>query len=306
MDPLRIGLYAMPAFFVLMAVEFLGYFFDKRGTDTGTAGRRAGISWRDTATNLSIYALGFVLRPLDRFIAVPMVAIAAAVTPLQLPASQWWVWVLAIVLADLAYYLQHRMSHRIRLFWAAHNVHHSSRYFNLSTALRLSWLIPGSFLSTVGYVGLALIGIPAWLVFLSQAIVLLYQFPIHTERVDRLPRVIEYVFNTPSHHRVHHGANNPYLDKNYAGIFVLWDRMFGTFVAEGEPVRYGLTKNIDTFNPVKVNYHEFVVMLGDIWHARTWRGRFGYLFGPPGWSEKGSAATIVAREGQPLAAPSRS
>ncbi len=139
MDPVRIGLYAMPAFFVLMAVEFLTYCFDKAEDSTRP---RAGISWRDSVTNLSIYALGFVLRPLGKFIAVPMVAIAASLTPLHLSASHWWVWVLAIVLADLAYYAQHRMSHRIRMFWAAHNVHHSSQYFNLSTALRLSWLIP--------------------------------------------------------------------------------------------------------------------------------------------------------------------
>ncbi|WP_280831031.1 sterol desaturase family protein [Mycolicibacterium frederiksbergense] len=283
----------MPAYFVLLAIEFLSYRFDK-----DSARPRAGISWRDSATNLSIYVLGFILRPLDKFITVPLVAIAAAVTPLHLSASHWWVWVLAIVLADLAYYLQHRMSHRIRMFWAAHNVHHSSQYFNLSTAMRLSWLIPGSFLNTIGYVGMALIGIPAWLVFLSQAIVLLYQFPIHTERIDRLPRVVEYVFNTPSHHRVHHGANNPYLDKNYAGILILWDRMFGTFAAEGEPVRYGLTKNIDTYNPIKVNYHEFVAMMGDIRRARTWRGRLGYLFGPPGWHEKDSIATNVESRAQ--------
>ncbi|CDO30015.1 sterol desaturase family protein [Mycolicibacterium porcinum] len=293
MDPVRIGLYAMPAFLVLMAVEFLSYYFDNDKDGSDSVRRRAGISWRDTGTNLSIYVLGFVLRPLDKFIAVPMVVIAAAVTPLHLSASHWWVWVLAIVLADLAYYLQHRMSHRIRLFWAAHNVHHSSQYFNLSTATRLSWLIPGSFLNTIGYAGLALIGIPAWLVFLSQSIVLLYQFPIHTERIDRLPRVIEFVFNTPSHHRVHHGANNPYLDKNYAGIFILWDRIFGTFVGEGEPVRYGLTKNIDTYNPIKVNYHEFIAMVGDVWRARSWRGRLGYLFGPPGWSENADTPKAV-------------
>lgn len=300
MDPVRIGLYAMPAFFVLMAIEFLSYRFDK---DDDSARGRRGISWRDSTTNLSIYALGFVLRPLDKFIAVPMVAIAASLTPLHLSPAHWWVWVLAIVLADLAYYLQHRMSHRIRMFWAAHNVHHSSQYFNLSTALRLSWLIPGSFLATIGYVGLALIGIPAWLVFLSQAIVLLYQFPIHTERVDRLPHAIEYVFNTPSHHRVHHGANNPYLDKNYAGIFILWDRMFGTFAAEDEPIRYGLTKNIDTHNPIKVNYHEFAAMVGDVWRAKTWRGRLGYLFGPPGWSENPAPATTVEPDVQKTAVP---
>lgn len=293
-DALRIGLYALPAFFLLMAIEFVSYRFDKDAP--GPSRARAGISWRDSATSLSIYVIGHLVRPLERFIELPIVAVAAAFAPLHLSPSNWWMWVIAIVSADLAYYAKHRMSHRVRLFWAAHSVHHLSRHFNLSTAVRLSWLVPGSFLSSVVYVPLALIGIPVWLIFLAQAIVLLYQFPIHTERIDRLPRVIEYVFNTPSHHRVHHGANNPYLDKNYAGIFIVWDRMFGSFAAEDEPVRYGLTKNIDTYNPVKVNYHEFAAMVRDVWQATTWRGRIGYLLRPPGWREHDGAATDGAPE----------
>ena len=290
-DAMRIGLYAMPAFFVLMAIEFLSYRFDKDNPRP-----RAGISWRDSSTSLSIYALGYLVRPLERFIEVPIVAIAAVFAPMQLSAAHWWVWVVAIVSADLAYYVKHRMSHRIRLFWAAHSVHHSSQHFNLSTAVRLPWLIPGSFLSSIVYVPLAVIGIPVWLIFLSQAIVLLYQFPIHTERIDRLPRLIEFLFNTPSHHRVHHGANNPYLDKNYAGILIVWDRMFGSFAPEDEPVRYGLTKNIDTYNPVKANFHEFTAMVGDVWRARTWRGRLGYVLRPPGWREDPDTAGAVVCE----------
>lgn len=299
-DAMRIGLYAMPAFFVLMAIEFLSYRFDKDNPRP-----RAGISLRDSTTSLSIYALGYIVRPLERFIEVPIVAIAAAFAPMQLSAGHWWVWVAAIVLADLAYYAKHRMSHRVRLFWAAHSVHHSSQHFNLSTAVRLPWLIPGSFLSSIVYVPLALVGIPVWLIFLSQAIVLLYQFPIHTERIDRLPRVIEYVFNTPSHHRVHHGANNPYLDKNYAGILIVWDRMFGSFAPEEEPVRYGLTKNIDTHNPVKANFHEFAAMVRDVWRARTWRGRLGYLLRAPGWREDPAGAPVDVPEAPPAVPASR-
>src|SRR5262249_47012618 len=148
----------------------------------------------------SIYAIKSVVQPLDNFITLPILVVASALTPLALSASQWWVWLLALVLADLSFYAEHRMQHRIRLFWAAHSVHHSSQHFNLSTAVRLPWLIPGYFLLEFIYVPMALIGIPLWLILLCQTIVLFYQFPVHTERIDKLPKVIEYVFNTPSHH----------------------------------------------------------------------------------------------------------
>ncbi|NKY58438.1 sterol desaturase family protein [Nocardia flavorosea] len=286
----NIGLYAIPAFLLLMVVEFIAHYRDRDGS-------YSGVDTRDTVTSLSIYALGRVAKSFDKFIELPLVLIAAALAPVALSASQWWVWVAAIVLADFAYYFKHRMEHRIRLFWASHSVHHSSQYFNFSTALRLPWLIPGSFITSAVYIPLALIGIPAWMIFLSQAIVLLYQFPIHTERVGRLHPLIEYVFNTPSHHRVHHGANNSYLDKNYGGIFIIWDRMFGSYAEETEPVRFGLTKNIDTHNPIKANYYEFARMISDIRHAETCRGRVGYLLRPPGWTEFGNSATGDAPAG---------
>lgn len=186
-DALQITMFAIPAFLVLMAIEFLAYYRENRREKSGTpAGRRpkVGVSGRDTASSLSVYAIGRVVKPLGKLIELPIVATAGALTPLALPSSHWWTWLLALVLADLAYYAKHLMAHRVRLFWAAHSVHHSSQRFNLSTAVRLPWLIPGSFLSSIVYVPLALIGIPVWLIFLCQAIVLLYQFPIHTERVD--------------------------------------------------------------------------------------------------------------------------
>ncbi|MEU9120681.1 sterol desaturase family protein [Streptomyces sp. NPDC048506] len=298
---LKIGIYAVPAFLLLMTIEFIGYKLDK---DPKTP--RAGISARDTATSLSIYALGRITKSLDKFIELPIVVTAAAFAPHALSSSTWWVWAVAIFLADLAYYAKHRMGHRIRLFWASHSVHHSSEHFNLSTAVRLPWLIPGSFLTSVVYIPLALLGIPAWMIFVSQSIVLLYQYPIHTERIKRLPRPIEYVFNTPSHHRVHHGANNPYLDKNYGGILIIWDRIFGSYAEETERVRYGLTKNINTFNPLKANYYEFTGLLRDVRHARTWRGRIGYLLQPPGWREPGAVeqpATAPEAVEQPAKVP---
>ena len=293
-------IYAIPAFLLLIGIEFLGYYREKReGTDTG----RVGVNARDAASNLTNYGLGIVLGPLGKFIELPILVIAATLTPLALSASDWWVWVLAVLLADFTYYFDHRLSHRIRLFWAGHSVHHSSQHFNLTTAMRLPWLIPGQFLLSLLYVPMALIGIPLWLILLSQTIVLIYQFPVHTQRIDRLPRVIEYLLNTPSHHRVHHGANNPYLDKNYGGILIIWDRLFGTYAEEIEPVRYGLTKNINTHNPIKVNYHGVATLVRDIWRAKSWRARMGYLWRPPGWSETPAGAAKVNEVTEPAPIP---
>ncbi|MEU9134130.1 sterol desaturase family protein [Kitasatospora sp. NPDC048540] len=281
-----------------MAIEFVGYSRDK-----APDARRAGVSVRDTATSLSIFVVGRIELLLARFIELPLVAIAASFAPFTLPGSAWWVWVAAIILTEFAFYFRHRMNHRIRLLWAGHSVHHSSRHFNLSTAVRLPCLIPGAFLANVVDVPLALIGIPVWMIFTAHIIILLYQYPLHTERIDRLPRAVEFMFNTPSHHRVHHGANNPYLDKNYGGILIVWDRIFGSYAEEVERVRYGLATNIDTFNPLKANYHEFVSLLRDVRHARTWSGRVGYLVKPPGWHEPvpavrpGTAPVIGRRRG---------
>lgn len=287
-----IGIYAIPAFLLLIAIEFVGYYRERKEAKEPTR-QRVGVNARDVVANLTTYGIGTFAAPLAKFIELPILATAASLTPLALSASDWWVWVLTLLLADFGYYFEHRMSHRIRLFWAGHSVHHSSQHFNLTTALRLPWLMPGQFLLALLYVPMALVGVPLWMIFLSQSIVLLYQFPIHTERIDRLPRAVEYLFNTPSHHRVHHGANNPYLDKNYAGILIIWDRMFGTYAEELEPVRYGLTKNINSHNPFVVNYHGFATMLRDVWLAKTWRGKLDYLRRPPGWSETPAATNSL-------------
>lgn len=291
----NIGLYAIPAFLLLLGIEFLGDHLERRrDRRTGRATespRRVGFSARDTFASLGVYGLGRFANLVEDFIQLPIVVLAAMLAPISLSASEWWVWVLAIIGADLGYYAQHRMQHRVRLFWAAHSVHHSSQHFNMSTAVRLPWLIPGRFLTSVVYIPLALVGVPVWMIFLSQAIVLLFQYPLHTERIGKLHPAIEFIFNTPSHHRVHHGSNNPYLDKNYAGILIIWDRLFGSYADEVEQVRYGLTHNIDTYNPIKVNFHEFALMVRDVWRAKTWRARVGYLLQPPGWTESTPATS---------------
>ncbi|MFC7753841.1 sterol desaturase family protein [Tsukamurella soli] len=278
----------MVAFVILMAVEWLSY-----RLDPDNRGRpRHGFSGRDTATSLSIFALGRITKPIMAAAApLGFLALAAWITPLHLSSHEWWVWVAAFVMVDLCYYWAHRADHRIRLMWTAHSVHHSSEYFNLSTAVRLPWLTPASLIRPLWFAPAVLLGFPVWMVLLTQSLNLLYQFPIHTERVGRLPRPIEFVFNTPSHHRVHHGSNNPYLDKNYAGVFILWDRMFGSYAEELEPVRFGLTTNIETYNPLKANYIELAAMLRDVHRAHTWRGRIGYLLAPPGFHEDKDATS---------------
>ena len=200
---------------------------------------------------------------------------------------------LLFLLDDMRFYWSHRLSHRIRWFWADHVIHHSSQHYNLSTALRQPWLsgISGMFLLQTP---LALMGFhPGALAFVG-AVNLVYQFWIHTEAVGRLPSWFEAVFNTPSHHRVHHAHNARYLDANYAGTLIIWDRIFGSFIPEDdtEPPEYGLVKNLGTFNPLRVATHEYVGIWKDIAQRRlTLRQRLAYLFAPPGWSHDGSRMT---------------
>jgi len=189
--------------------------------------------------------------------------------------------VLLFVADDFAYYWFHRVGHEVRVFWASHVTHHSSEHYNLSTALRQTW-VPMAALPF--WLPLALLGFKPWMIILQQAISLTYQFFIHTERVGKLPRPIELIFNTPSHHRAHHGSNDIYLDKNYGGITIIWDRLLGTFQAETERVKYGLTKNIETFNPIKVAAHEYAAIVRDVRAASSWRDRLGYVFRGPGWT----------------------
>lgn len=208
----------------------------------------------------------------------------------------WWVGLIAFVLDDLRYYFYHRIAHRVRWVWAEHINHHSSQHYNLSTALRQSW--------TGHFTGMFVLQIPMVLLGFHPAFIafvygfnLVYQFWIHTETIRKLPAPIEYIFNTPSHHRVHHATNPRYLDSNYAGTLIIWDRMFGTFVEELEEdqPRYGIVKNIGTFNPVKVAFHEWIAMWKDALMPGIGFGdRLRYLLMPPGWSHDGSRKDSAA------------
>jgi len=193
---------------------------------------------------------------------------------------QWWVWALLFFCDEFSYYWFHRASHECRLFWASHVVHHSSQRYNLSTALRQSWT--GTFMSWIFWAWLPLIGFRPMMVLTMQAISLLYQFWIHTELIRSLGP-LERILNTPSHHRVHHGANPRYIDRNHGGTLIVWDRLFGTFAPEDETPRFGLTTNLRTYNPVRIAFHEWADIWKDVRRTTLLGDRLRYIFGRPGW-----------------------
>lgn len=209
-----------------------------------------------------------------------------------LDSAQWWAWLLLIFADDFSYYWFHRVSHSCRYFWASHVVHHSSQRYNLSTALRQTWTgnLSGAFLF---WAWMPLVGFHPILIMSMQSISLIYQFWIHTETIEKLPYIIELIFNTPSHHRVHHSSDIKYLDRNHAGIFIIWDRLFGTFVPEQQHPTYGLTRNIQTHNPFRIAFHEWKDIFSDLKKAKNLSQISGYLFGPPGWSHDGSRRTTA-------------
>ena len=205
----------------------------------------------------------------------------------------WWVFIVAFILDDLRYYWYHRIAHRVRWVWAEHVNHHSSQHYNLTTALRQSWTgqITGMFILQVP---LVLLGFHPAVIAFVYGFNLIYQFWIHTETIGKMWRPVELIFNTPSHHRVHHATNPRYLDANYAGTLIIWDRLFGTFVEElpEDMPRYGIVRNIGTFNPVRVAFHEWAGMLRDVFApGLTLRQRLMYMAAPPGWSHDGSRKT---------------
>lgn len=273
---------AIPAFLLLMVIEGLW------SLRARAAGRDViGYTRADTLTSLGM-GIGNVI-----ISAGTKLGVAALYTWLytfrvfDLPPA-WWVWVLLFFAEDFCYYVFHRVGHESRFFWAAHINHHSSQHYNLSTALRQSWTTP--FTGPLFWLPLPLLGFEPWMIFTQQAISLLYQFWLHTEAIDRLGP-LEWVFNTPSHHRAHHGRDLAYLDRNYGGILIIWDRLFGTFEPERARVTYGLTKDIHTHSLPRVAFHEWAAIVADLRRAPSVGAALRYTFGLPGWSHDGSRLT---------------
>ena len=192
----------------------------------------------------------------------------------------WWTIPLAVLAADFTYYWMHRCEHEVRLFWANHSVHHSSPEFNFTTALRVSWM--DALIEWLFFIPMILLGFSLVETIVGLVIVVAYQSWIHTEKVGKLGW-LDGVFNTPSVHRVHHGSNAQYIDKNYGGILILWDRLFGTYAREEETVKYGITTPVGSHNPLIINFKEYAALLRDVKRAKSWKAALGYVFRAPGW-----------------------
>ena len=281
--------YAIPAFLVFLGLEMLSL---RHLQDSDDAAGYVGYERSDTRASL-LMGLGSVfVNGAARVGALLGYAGLYVLTPLRWDTHRWYTWLFAIVAVDLLYYSQHRAAHRVRLLWAAHQAHHNSERFNLSTALRQKW---NPWWELLVWTPLPLLGIPPWMIFTTFSINLIYQFWVHTERIDRLPRPIEFLFNTPSHHRVHHASDPDYLDRNYAGILIIWDRLFGSYADETHRPTYGLTKNIDSTNPFTLQYHEYAAIIRDVRASSSWRERLGYLFAPPGWRPVEARVSAIAQ-----------
>lgn len=305
-------LFSIPFFFVLMALE-LAY--------SAGSGRRlfrlndsiadlsCGILSQVSGVFSKLFSVGiyiWVERTLSLHAWFPSLPRWPSASPFVAAEGFPWVgvrlpelasWAAVFVLLDLAYYWSHRLSHEINVLWAGHVVHHSSEEYNLAVALRQSSL--HGMLTWIFYVPLALMGIPWQMYVACYALNLVYQFWIHTRAVGKLGWLTEAVMNTPSHHRVHHGRNPKYLDRNHAGVFIVWDRLFGTFQAEEEEPVYGITKPLQSWNPLWANVHGFVEIGRAARSAPRFRDALGYVFGPPGWRP----ASLGGREQAPEVTP---
>jgi alkylglycerol monooxygenase len=262
---------ATPVFFALIALEFL----------VGRARGRSNYRLNDALNSLSLGVMSQVVGLFTKLLAVGIYAAVHSVAAVwQWPTDQWWTWALAIVVYDFCYYWNHRLGHESAVFWAAHVVHHQSQEYNLSTALRQT--SSGALLGWVFYLPMAVMGFPTEVFVVAAVVNLLYQYWIHTEQVGKLGWFDRW-FGSPSNHRVHHAVNDRYIDRNYGGITMLWDRLFGTFVEEGERCVYGTRAPLDSWDPLWANLEVYADLARKSRGAGRWRDRLAVWFMPPGW-----------------------
>lgn len=263
---------SIPLYFILIGFELLYQLFKKAKI----------YRTNDAVTNIGCGIFSQVTGALWGVLSIAMYQFVYEYARIATLPNEWWSYLLLFVLVDLMYYWFHRSSHEINFLWnTAHVVHHQSEDYNLSVALRQSSF--GGVFSMVFYLPLALLGFNAYAFLTVKGINLIYQFWIHTEAINKMPRWFEYVFNTPSHHRVHHGRNPKYIDRNHAGTFMIWDRMFGTFQAEEEKPTYGVTKPTNTWNPVWANVLPLVDMTQQVRSTPGFMNKLKVLFYKPGW-----------------------
>ena len=259
---------AIPIFALLIGLEA---WYDLRQ-------QRGEYQKRDAWTNIALGFGSVLFGAIFGIIQAVGYEFLYSAAPYQMPLNTWWAWVSLIFVDDFAYYWFHRFSHESRFLWNFHVVHHSSEHYNLSVAVRQSWF--GGLAHWIFYIPMGLMGFPYWAFVLVHGFNLIYQYWIHTQLIDKLGW-FEWVFNTPSQHRVHHAVNPQYLDRNYAGIFCIWDRMFGTFTPESEKPRYGIIKPVNSFNWLWINTHAWVEMWQAMKLRKTLPGKLLCLVASP-------------------------
>jgi len=255
--------------------------------------------WQDFWGSMGIMLITALVDLLPKLLGIAAMFALYEISPLKDAfGRQWWAWALLFLLDDFLYYCFHRANHEVRFMWAGHVNHHSSKYMNYGTALRQG--VGERVYKYFFWLPLPLLGFEPAMVITMMSISLFYQFWIHTRAIGKLHPLIEFIFNTPSHHRVHHASNIRYLDCNHGGTLIIWDRLCGTFSEEleREPVVYGLTHNIETFNPLRIVAHEYRSMLRDVRSADQWRDKLRYLLLAPGWRHNGpdERARILRRQ----------
>jgi len=270
---LRPTVLAIPIFALLIAGEALWAYLK---------GSREFSDRRDTWTNIFLGFMSVVFGGLFGLATGYIYLLAYDAAIFKFPADAWWTWALLFFIDDLAYYVFHRASHETRLFWNFHVVHHSSEHYNLSVAVRQSWF--GGILHWVFYAPIMLLGFAPWMFAVVHGFNLIYQFWIHTGFIRNLGW-FEKIFNTPSHHRVHHAVNDVYLDKNYGGVLIIWDKMFGSYVTETEQPRYGITKPLKSYNPLWINTHAWVEMFQEMKRRKGLGPRLRSVFASPNITE---------------------
>lgn len=247
------------------------------------------VEMKDSLASLAC-GVGSIIASLGaKVVLLPLYVLLYEITPLRL-GTEWWAWIIAFVAFDFAFYWAHRFGHESRIGWAGHVAHHNSEKYNLATALRQPWTHAhlGLF-----YMPIALLGVSPIMFLIVNSISTAYQFWIHTELIGKLGP-LEWVLNTPSHHRVHHGSNPQYIDKNYGAVLIIWDRLFGTFEEEQEQVVYGITKNIKSNNLLTINLHEWKAMFADAWRTPGVVNKLKTIFYRPGWAPVAEAVPAAA------------
>lgn len=267
--------------FLLVAAEY--YFSLKKNMKDLYDGK-------DFLASLSIGLGNLGVNALTKVGVYAIIVLFYNITPLRIPHT-WWSYVLCLIVLDFCRYWAHRIAHEQRFWWSTHVVHHSSEHYNFSVSFRLSWT---QNLKLIFFLPVIMMGFNPLVFFVVHQIEVLYQFWIHTEFIRKLPKPIEYIFTTPSHHRVHHAVNPDYIDKNYGSTFIIWDRIFGTFQEEKEQAKYGITKPVNSYNPVILVFHAWGDLFVDLWNRP--QKAFKILFGSPTEWERSEVQKEEERE----------